>query len=148
MNLDKLTPAEQIIAGSGIALLIFSFLPWFGTGGVDHNAWDNMFSALAVLVAVLMVTQIALARLTTASLPKPPMGWPRVHMILGFVVAGLILLQYIVGDLFCAPFAGQRVCLELDRKFGLPLGVLAAAGTVYGGIRKGKEPGSIPGITP
>ena len=45
MDLNKLSPAERIIAGCGVALVVFSFLPWFGFGGSDHNAWKNTFSA-------------------------------------------------------------------------------------------------------
>ncbi|MGH9276874.1 MAG: hypothetical protein ACRD12_02005 [Acidimicrobiales bacterium] len=148
MNLDKLTSAEQIIAGSGIALLIFSFLPWFGFGGATHNGWATPFSSLAVLIAVVMVVQIALARLTTASLPKLPVSWGKVHMVLGLVAVGLIVLQYIIGDCASGTVLGRRVCITLDRQFGLFLGALAAAGLAYGGIRRSKEPDALPDITP
>lgn len=148
MNLDKLTPAEQIILASGIGLAVFSLLPWFGYGGADHNGWDNPFSALAVLVALVMVVQIVLARFTNASLPRIPIGWGQVHLILGFVVLGLIVLQYVVGDCVSGQVLGRRVCVELDKKFGLYLGILAAAGLAYGGVRRRQEPDAVPGLGP
>jgi hypothetical protein len=140
MDLDKLTPAEKIIAGSGVALVVVSFFPWFGLGGGTRNAWKNSLSALGVLVGAVMVLQILLSRFSTVNLPKPPLPWGRVHLILGFVALGLVFLQFLVGDEVSAALGTVRVTAKLDREFGLYLGILAAAGLAYGGVRRSQEP--------
>ena len=33
MDLTKLTLGDKVLAGSGLALFVFSFLPWFGVEG-------------------------------------------------------------------------------------------------------------------
>ena len=141
MDLSKLSQGEKIIAGSGVALLIFSFFPWFGLDvkfagiaavSVSHNGWGNIFSLLAVLVGVAMVAQIGLSKFTTAKLPAPPVPWGRMHMFLGGAALALVLLTALVGDSLRG--------VDLDRKFGLFLGLAAAAGLAYGGFARSKEP--------
>lgn len=151
MGLDKLSPSELVIAGCGIALLVFSFLPWFALGAISHNAWDTTFSALGVLVGLAMVVQIVLARLTTASLPKLRITWGQVHFVLGLVAVVLIALQFAVGDRFTTPPAAPgapRVSFEMNPQYGIILGLLAAAGLTYGGFRRRKEPDFGPDIAP
>jgi hypothetical protein len=143
---DKLSPAEKIIAACGVALAIVSFFPWFGLAGGTRNAWKNPLSSFAVLVGIVMVAQILLSRFTTTKLPAPPVPWGRVHLILGVLALVLALLQFVVGDEVTARVADVRVSVELDREFGLFLGVLAAAGLAYGGFRRSKEPEVTPGF--
>ena len=38
MDLSKLTTADKLIVGGGIAYLIFMFLPWYGIEGFDDAA--------------------------------------------------------------------------------------------------------------
>ncbi|HET7654039.1 MAG TPA: hypothetical protein VFK42_13460 [Acidimicrobiales bacterium] len=135
MDLNKLTQGEKVIAGSGVALLIFSFFPWFGLGGGSHNGWDNFLSALAILIGVVMVAQIAIARFTETKLPDVPIGWGMLHMILGGVAAVFVLLQLLVGDKVSA----LGFSVDLDRKFGVFLGLLAALGLAGGGYLKWQE---------
>jgi polyferredoxin len=144
MDLNKLSPGEKIIAGSGVALVIFSFLPWFGLGGGSHSAWSNPLSSFGVLIGIVMLAQIAIARFTTAKLPKPPVPWGQVHLILGVLAFALILLQAIIGD----KVGALGFSVTLDRKFGLFLGLLAAAGLAYGGFMRSKEPEVSPGLLP
>ena len=35
MDLSKLSTSDKVVAGSGLALFIFSFFPWFGVEGFD-----------------------------------------------------------------------------------------------------------------
>ncbi len=148
MDLDKLSPAERIIAACGVALAIVSFFPWFGLAGGTRNAWKNPLSALAVLVGIAMVAQIVLTRFTTAKLPSPPVPWGQVHLILGVLALALALLQFLIGDEVTLGVPGMRVSVELDREFGSFLGVLAAAGLAYGGFRRSKEPEVTPDVMP
>lgn len=137
MDIKKLTRAEQIISGSGIALLIFSFFPWFsvdlGFVSASANAWDYFFfGTLPVLLGLVMVAQVILSRLTEVKLPAIPIPWGQVHMIVGIAVAALVLLKLIIGEDFA------------DRSIGIFLSLLAALGLAAGGFLRSKEPEDAP----
>lgn len=145
MDLSKLSAAEKIIAGSAAALFIVSFLPWFGLGNFNNTAWNNPLSSFAVIVGILMVVQILIFHSKASRLPKPPVPWGQVHLILGVAALALILLQALVGDEVAAL---GILSAELDRKYGLFLGLLAGAGLAYGGFRRSKEPDTAAGFLP
>ena len=145
MDLSKLSPAEKIIAASGVVLLLVSFFDWFGIAGGGVTAWDNVWSALAVLVGIVMVLQILIARFSTAKLPTLPVPWGQVHLILGVLALGLVILQLAIGD---KVEVGGITVLELERKIGVFLGLIAAAGLAYGGFLRSKEPEVASGYMP
>lgn len=136
MDFNKLSQGERIILISGVLLLVFSFFPWFGLDllaiEVKRTAWDNVLSLLAVLVGIVMVLQVVLANFTTVKLPAPPVPWGRVHLGLGVLVLVLVLLQVLLGD--------EIGGVDLDRKIGAILGLLAALGLAAGGFLRSKEP--------
>ena len=141
MDLNKLTQGEKVIAGSAIALLIFSFLPWYGvdlkiltvTRSYNRNGWDYfLFGVIPLLLAVAMVGLIALNRFSDTKLPDPPLPWGQIHLIAGCVAGALVLLKLLIGD----SVGG----FDLDRKFGIFLAVLAGIGLAAGGFLKSREP--------
>jgi hypothetical protein len=137
VDLNKLTQSEKVIAGSAIALLLFSFFPWYGKLGYDRNGWDYfLFGVIPVLLAVVMVAQIGLSRFTDTKLPDPPLPWGQIHLIIGCIAAALVLLKLIIGD----DVSGLGVSIDLDRKFGIVLAFLAGLGLAAGGFLKSKEP--------
>ena len=139
MDLSKLTPAERIIAACGTALLILSVFPWFSFGSdpfeIRHDAWDNPLSLAAVIIGVVMAAQVIAARATKPKTP-PKVKWGQVHLVLGALAFGAVLLQYLLGDEFNA----LGISVDLQRKAGVFLGLIASAGLAYGGFRKSKEP--------
>ena len=137
VDLNKLTQSEKVICGSGVALLVFSFLPWFGLGGYSNNGWKYfLFGTIPVLLGVIMVAQVYLSRFTATKLPELPISWGQVHLIAGCAAAALILLKLLMGD--DAGVAGFSI--DLDRKFGIFLSAIAAIGLAAGGFLKSKEP--------
>ncbi len=137
MDLSKLRRSDQIIAGSGIVLLIAAFLPWFsvdvGFASASANAFDFfLVGTLPTILGVVMATQVILSRLTDVKLPeaKVPMG--RLHMILGIVVAALIWLKLLIGEEIGAGF-------DADRSIGIFLAALASLGLVAGGVLANRE---------
>lgn len=143
MDFNKLSQSERIIGISGVLLLLFSFFPWFGLGDGSTNAWDNVLSMLAVIIAVLMVLQVVLSRLTSVQLPTLPVPWGKVHLGLGVTALVLVLLQLIVGDEVNLVVTS----VELERKIGVYLGLLAAAGLAAGGFLRSKEPEGASGLS-
>jgi len=143
VDLNKLTQSDRIIAGSALALILFSFFPWYGIdvgfGSASRNGWDYfLFGIIPVLLAVVMVAQIAVNRFTDTKLPDIPVSWGQVHMIAGIVAAALVVLKLLIGD----DVGG----FDLDRKFGLFLAAIAALGLAAGGFLKSREPETAPPV--
>ena len=145
MDLNKLTQGEKVIGGSAIALLIFSFLPWYGIdfnivgvrGSYSRSGWDYfLFGIIPVLLAIAMVVVIALSRFTETKLPDPPLPWGQIHLIAGCVAGAHVLLKLLIGD----DVSG----FDLDRKYGMFLALIAGIGLAAGGFLKSKEAASAP----
>jgi len=136
----------EIIAGiGGLALFVFMFLPWygvdsiggFGVSGADVNAWeafsfvDILLFLVAVVVVGLVIVQMAES---TPDMPAPP---AQIITIAGVVALVLILFRLIFTPGFDAN--GLDIDVDLGRKIGIFLGLIAAAGIAYGGWRATQE---------
>jgi hypothetical protein len=135
----------EIVAGiSGLALFVFMFLPWYGIDSVagfgvsaDANAWeafslvDLLLFLVCVVVVGLVIVQLAE---TSPELPAPP---ARIIMVAGVVALVLIVLRLIFTPGVDA--GGVDIEVDLGRRIGIFLGLLAAAGIVYGGWRASNE---------
>jgi len=149
VDLNKLTQGEKVIAGSAIAFLLFTFMPWFGKYGQSRNGWDYfLFGIIPLLLAIAMVAQIAIARFSETKLPDPPLPWGQIHLIAGCVAGALVLLKLLIGDSAGGgSVAGLSIpSVDLDRKFGIFLAFLAAIGLAAGGFLKSKEPAEAPPV--
>jgi hypothetical protein len=133
MDLSKLSRGDRIIAIAGVLLVIdLLFLPWysfsFGPITVTANGLsgpNSFLGFLAFIVTIAMVAQIIVAKFTTAKLPDLPMPWPRVHMIGGYTVAGLLLLKLVLHISILG--------------FGSFLAIVLAAGVAFGGYMVNQE---------
>lgn len=147
MDSSRLGVGEIVAGISGLALFIFMFLPWygidslggFGVSGLDLNlnAWeafsftDVLLFLVAVLVVGLVLVQMAES---TPDMPAPP---AQIVTIAGVVALVLILFRLIFTPDFDAE--GFDIDVDLGRKIGIFLGLIAAAGITYGGWRAGNE---------
>ncbi len=134
MDLNKLSTSDKVIAGSAIALLIFSFLPWFEVdfgpfGSASVNGWEFFFwGILPVLLGLVMLAQIAITVFSPdTKLPELPVTWGQVHLGAGGIAAVLVILKLLIGE------------DPASRAFGLFLSVLAAIGLAVGGFLKFQE---------
>jgi hypothetical protein len=91
-----------------------------------------------------MAALVVVSRLPNTKMPKLPIPWGRLHLILGATALVLVFIQYLIGD----EVGGPGGSLKLERRLGVFLGLIAAAGLAYGGFRKSKEPEAAPGIIP
>lgn len=147
VDLNKLTQSEKVIAGSAVALLIFSFFPWYGKFSGSRNGWDYfLFGVIPVFLGIIMAAQIFITRFTEAKLPNPPITWGQIHLIAGSLAAVLVLLKLIIGDkVGGGSILGTSIpSISLDRKFGIFLALLAAIGLAAGGFLKSREPAAAP----
>ncbi|MBI2913484.1 MAG: hypothetical protein HYY03_06150 [Chloroflexi bacterium] len=127
---------EKIILIAAPLFFIDGFLPWFdydieGFGGPSRSGWSgdlSFLSIIAILAAVVMVAQIAVARFTTLKLPALPQGvtWARVHLGLAGYVAFAVVIRLIVGE-----SAGS---FDADMAFGIWIAVILAVALAAGGL--------------
>ena len=142
MDLNKLSTGDKVIVGAGILFFISMFLPWWGLdfgefGSASNNGFDYFLTGwLPLLIIIAMVAQIAVARFSTTQLPRIPLPWNQVHLILGAIVAVLLILRVIIGS--SEGSGGFEV--DLDRMWGLWVALVAAIGVGVGGYLKSREP--------
>jgi hypothetical protein len=150
MEVDKLSTGEKISAVSAVLLFIFMFFDWFGAkvssvtgfsgtvpGGGD--AWDSLeVIPIFLMLAIVAAIGVAIVRLTEADL-EPPVSWNAIVAALGGL-AVLLILYRIVDPPGGGSFGG--VSVDTTLKFGIFLGLLAAAGIAYGGYSAMREEGA------
>ena len=134
------------MGGAGILLLLFSFFPWWGlkvgsgfaSASYSESGWGGFLALLALLIALALVVVLVLDKLTTVKLPDLPLPWNQVYLIAAVVSAALILLEFLVGR--------SEHGVDLDRRVGAFLGLIAAIAMAVGAFLRTKEPqvGSTP----
>jgi hypothetical protein len=142
--MDSLRTGEKIAGASGLALLIIMFLSWWGApgdlgdladlAGVDvdtsANAWQ-LASILDILWFLAAVSGIALAAMAVQSAQvNMPVAMSAITAGLGGLATLTILYR-----LIDTPY-------DADRKYGVFLGLIAAAGIAYGGWTAMQEEGT------
>ena len=135
MDFNKLSLGDKIVGGAGIVLLIdLLFFPWHSVdlgvfGTVTRSAIESpnaFWGWLALLVTLAVVVVVVLKRLTTVALPDLPIAWNQA-IFFGTIAVGVLLLLKLIST---TDFLG----------FGAWLGILFAAGMIYGGFLVSKQP--------
>jgi hypothetical protein len=144
LDVNRFSQGQLIAAASAVLLFIFMFLPWFGLPGVENTLPEgvtdsidlsgvegiedenfNAWQAENPLDIYLLITiAVALAGVLLASRgggTASPVPLSAATFLLGAIATLLILYQ-----VFDVPG-------DMDRKIGLFLGLLAAAGVAVGG---------------
>jgi uncharacterized membrane protein YhaH (DUF805 family) len=150
MEVDKLNTGEKISAVSAILLFIFMFFDWFGVevsgvpgfsgsvSGAGGSAWDALeVIPIFLMIAIVAAIGVAVIRLTDADL-EPPISLNAIVAALGGL-AVLLILYRIVDTPGGGSFGG--VSVDTTLKFGIFLGLIAAAGIAYGGYSAMREEG-------
>jgi len=152
MELDKLSVGEKVSAVSAVLLFIFMFFDWFGvkvssevTGfsgtveGAGGSAWDVLdVIPIFLMLAIVAAVGVAVVRLTDADL-EPPISLNAIVAALGGLAVLLILYRIVLPPDY-ADFGGVSV-VEATLKFGIFLGLIAAAGIAGGGYSAMREEG-------
>jgi hypothetical protein len=144
-----------MVAGvSAVALFIFMFLPWYGgkaTGSVpgagsfsvsggNVSGWEALsFIDILLFLVVLVVVGIAVAKAmgSLPDLPQPP------DLIIA--AAGGIALVLVLFRLISTPDSDVEaigVDIDVTRKIGIFLALIAAGGITFGGYTAMNEPGA------
>lgn len=139
MDFSRLTLGDKIIGGSGIALFVFSLLPWFGLSGYSGGSGWSFFitGIIPTMLGLVMVAWVIGTKLADVDLPELPLPEGLLLLGVGGAAAGLIILRLLFG--YKVGPSGFRI--SLDRQPGLYLATLAALGLVGGAFVKFQEDG-------
>jgi hypothetical protein len=152
MEADRLSTGEKVSAVSAILLFVFMFFDWFGvevsgvpgfSGTVSSSGGGSAWNALDVIpiflmLAIVAAIGVAVIRLTDADVEPPVSMNAIVAGLGGFAV--LLILYRIVSPPDFGSFGG--VSVDATLKFGIFLGLIAAAGIAYGGYAAMREEGA------
>jgi hypothetical protein len=150
MEVDKLNTGEKVSAVSAILLFVFMFFDWFGVevsdvGGFSGtfagggSAWDVLdFIPIILMLTIVVAIAVAVIRLTDADV-EPPISMNAVVAALGGLSVLLILFR-IIDPPGIGSYPG--VSIDTTLKFGIFLGLIAAAGIAYGGYSAMREEGA------
>ncbi len=153
--LDRLSTGEKIAGVSAILLFIFMFFDWFGvevsgvagfSGSVGEggNAWDALdFIPIVLIIAIITTLAMTALRLTDSTF-EPAIPMSVVVTVLG-AISALLVLYRIIDPPSIGEFPGIEV--DVTRKLGIFLSLLAAGGIAYGGYRTMQEEGATFGDT-
>ncbi|MBU1492798.1 MAG: hypothetical protein KJ956_02385, partial [Actinobacteria bacterium] len=113
---------------SGIVLFITSFLPWYGFGPFSANGWDSGFWAwFGILLGIAAAVILALGIFGVTKVAFGPFKAEQIGFMLAILSVIFVVLRWITETSLV--------------KFGLFLGIIAAAGLAYGGFTLMREAG-------
>lgn len=132
MDFARVSFGETIAAVSGFLLILFMFLPWFGVDlgfqTVNANFWE-VSGFLDIVLFLVGVVAIGAAVAQAAGAMPANLPAPAGMIVLA---AGALAVLIVVFRLLVPPDGGVDD-LDLGRKIGIFLGLIAAAGVTFGG---------------
>jgi len=141
--IERPTPGEQVAGIAGLALILTMFLfAWFGVdvpgvNGFDaFDAFDDWFNIVLVFAAF---AGIALALVGNGS-ERLPVSLSVVTTVLGGI-ATIVLLIYIISPPGIPTFGEAAPEIDLDREFGVFLGLVELVALTVGGYMTMQEEG-------
>lgn len=143
MSLDRLNRGEAIATASAVVLFVSMFLDWYGYGYEQQgnllgylnlfvsntNAWEALHVISLVLVTTITVTLGAGLLALFDSEWKPAVAPSAAVSVLG----GLSFLSVLFRIISPPGLEGTSVTFHGEPRFGIYLGLLAAAGISCGG---------------
>jgi hypothetical protein len=151
MDANRLGRGEMVAAVSALVLLIVMFLfNWFGydagaggfTASVGLNAWESFgFIDIVLFITILVAIGGALMAANAQS-PTLPVAISSLVAGLGVLSVLLILFRIISPPDFGVGDFGLDDAVDISRKIGVFLGLIAAGGITYGGFLAMQEEGT------
>src|SRR4051794_4068409 len=148
---NRLNQGELMAGIAGLVLLIDLWFKWYGVKvsgqggllkgfsiGVSASAWQGFsFIDIVLFLVALIAIGVAVLRATD---PMPHLPFPPASLV---AVAGAVALVLIIFRFIDTPVDTHGVAgIDVTRKLGLYLGLLAAAVLTYGGWRAMEETGA------
>jgi len=139
VDLSKLSTPDKVIFGGGILFLISMFLPWYGIsspfGSVDNKGTSYFLSGwLPLLLILLVCARVAITRFAPdTKLPEIPIPWGQATLGAAAAAAVIVILRLAIAS---SKISGISVNVDLDRKYGLFLALIASVGVAVGAFMK------------
>jgi hypothetical protein len=142
MDTSRLTTGDMIAGLGGVALLISLFLPWYGVSvdiaGVSlsesGNGWE-VLGFIDMLLFLISIGAIAIVAARAAGVLPDDVSAP--VLLLGLGALAVLLVLYRIIDI---PTDGDVPAqVDLSRKLGIFIALLAAGAVAYGGWRTNAE---------
>jgi len=147
VDLSKLKPSDWLIGGGTLLFLISLFLPWYGIeeGPFEFNNSGADYLLTGWIPLLLLIAAFVLAVLPKLAdgitIPDPLGPVPRLQaaLIAAGAAAVLVVLRLIIAS---DDIGGFDADVNLDRKYGLFLALIAAVAAAAGAFMKyqGNEP--------
>jgi hypothetical protein len=148
MEADRLGRGEQIAGICAVILFIVMFFTWFKVPGADQveaagfdagaNAWQSYdFTDLILIVTILVAAGGALATMMARDVALP--------VAASAITAGLGILSFVFvwfSIINTPSFGAGPFDLDLDRSWGVFVGLVLTAGIAYGGWTAMQEEGT------
>jgi hypothetical protein len=125
---------DLVIMGSGVLMIIVSFLPWYGASFAGFSStvsgWNAGFGAWFSILLVIAVAAVTAARVfggrSMPAVGNGAVGW-------GFITAAVSALAFIIMLLRWVTFPSGSHGVSAGGRFGIYIGlVIAIVQTVYG----------------
>jgi hypothetical protein len=142
MDTSRLTTGDMIAGLGGVALLISLFLPWYGVSvdiaGVSLSESGNGWEVLGFIDILLFLISIGVIAIVAARAAGVlPDDVPAPVLLLGLGALAVLLVLYRIIDI---PTDGDVPAqVDLSRKLGIFIALLAAGAVAYGGWRTNAE---------
>lgn len=151
MDTSRIGRGEMIAAVSAIALFLIMFIfSWFGidasagafSASAGANAWES-FGLIDLILLITIIVAIAGAAMSAnAQAVNSPVALSAVTAGLGILSVLLILFRIISPPDFGVGDFGDIAGVEVGRKIGVFLGLIAAGGIAFGGWQAMQEEGT------
>lgn len=148
MDTSRIGSGEQVAAASGLALIAFMFLPWYGetakmkglpaglgnTQLSAYSGWESFGPGgyLLLLLAVAVAVGSVFLHANGTTIPAPIL-----------VGAGMVAVLLVVVRILYAPLPDSElfpgVTVAVGHRVGIVLGLVAAVGVAIGGVMEMRE---------
>jgi hypothetical protein len=142
MDTSRLTPGDISAGVGGIVLLVSLWLDWYGVSvnvagfsASDSASGWQVLSQIDIILFLIAVAAIVLVALKAAGTAPAEVPVPVVLLGLGGLAVLLVLFRLI--DTPAPSDLPDQV--DVDRKIGIFIALIGAAGIVYGGWRSNME---------
>jgi hypothetical protein len=142
MDTSRLTTGDIIAGVGGIVLLISLFLPWYGVSvdiaGVSASESGSGWEALGFIDILLFLIAVAAIGIVAArAAGSLPDDLPAPVILLGLGALAVLLVLFRIIDI---PVDGDIPDeVDLSRKVGIFIALIASAAIAYGGWRTNTE---------
>jgi len=142
MDTSRLTTGDMIAGVGGIVLLISLFLPWYGAsvdvGGFSASESGTGWEALSFIdILLFLIALAAIAIVAARATGRLPDEIPAAVVLLGLGALAVLLVLYRIIDI---PVDGDIPDeVDLSRKIGVFVALIASAAVAYGGWRRNAE---------